>query len=227
VKLSDYEAAAKKFCAKPWDAIKKEFLKHASGSDSYAVHVCFAAAHVLGVLREGLHLNASSGVTLSNEVATPKGESFTNTWTLGALVVDVLRPGNPGSQGSPALEPGPRGAPRAARLLPSAPKTEGGAAALAGAFCVTLIALTAIMSKMSVGVAPGPPLEKVRSGTPETIEMAGLISVNASATGSSVANAAPPFGMSGGGGGAVPRQGAAGNAARVSVSSSRRRGEAP
>lgn len=51
VKLGDYEAAAKKFCGKSWDAIKKEFLKHSTGSDTYALQVrwvCFALHAIWG-----------------------------------------------------------------------------------------------------------------------------------------------------------------------------------
>jgi hypothetical protein len=154
-------------------------------------------------------------------VPTPKGSAFTSSWTLGALLVEVLRPGGGGGSANP-FEAGPRGAPRAARLF-APPRTERGAAALAGGFCVTLIALTAVMSRLNVGVAPGPPLEKVRSGTPEGMEMAGLISVQVSASGSALqTGGAAALGASAGGG-AAPRPGAA----RVSVSASRRRVDAP
>jgi len=242
VKLSDYEAAAKKFCGKSWDSIKKEFLKHSSGTDTYTLQVCFAAAHVLSLLREGLHLvNGTAGVILSNDVKTHKGGTFSATWTLGALVVEVLRIGSPGGGGP---DDGPFGVsarpvPAAAAsgsIMPTAPKTDGGAAGLAAAFCVGLIILMGVLSKMRVGIIGGPgdrnALEKVRSGDSHDMEMQSLLA-NASTNGGGGAAAATGganlVGVGGvglSGGGALRDALQSGGATRVSAPSSRRRADA-
>jgi hypothetical protein len=244
VKLADYEVAAKKFCGKSWDAIRKEFLKHSAGSDTYTLQVCFAAAHVLTILRDGLHLSgAAAGVLLANDVETHKGVKFTSTWTLGALVVEVLRIGSPDRGGpddgpfgiSPAA---PAGVAAAGGYLPAAPKTDSGAAALAAAFCIGLIALMSALSRMRVGIigpggGPGDRLEKVRSGTPSDMEMQALLAPGPAIGGVGGVGGAGLLGEpggcgggGGGGGGGLMRDAhTVGGAARVSAQSSRRRGD--
>ncbi|GBF90831.1 apyrase-like [Raphidocelis subcapitata] len=193
VKLSDYEAAAKKFCAKDWAAIRREFLKHSTGTDTYALQVCFATAHVLGVLRDGFGFNSSTGVILSHDVKTPKGSVFNPSWALGALLVEVL-----GIGGGPG-----RAAALAAAGGGAAPHGEAGGAVFAAAYCVGLIAAMAALSRLRVGVLPGTSLDKVRSSGTGDLEMQGLLMQPASGSGGGGGGAGggPAGGSIGGGAG--------------------------
>ena len=214
--LADFEAAAAKFCSRPWDAVRRELERRGGsaggGGDSYALRACFAAAHALTLLRDGLKLGGSGSgsggggggggggngaVILSNEVATPRGGKFSASWALGALLAEVLGVGSVGGGGSGAgsggsgadgggavrslsagLQRGAAAARGAGGGLLAAPRTDGGAVALAAAFCLGCIFAMAALSRARVGVvgaggAAGgaAALEKGRSGATSAGEL--------------------------------------------------------
>lgn len=204
---------------------------------------------MLSVLRNGLHIQGTAAMTLSNAVGTPKGQQFASTWTLGALMVEVLGTGGLGTAGSPLgshAGAAKHAAGGAARMIPRAPASEAGAAAMAAAFCVALIALMAVASHMRVGIVAGPlpHLEKGRSGTPlpdVLVEMQGLLAnVNGvpsgvQSAGASSGGALPAAALAHGATGvsaarpppaAVPRPASAAPGARPGGGAPRRRADA-
>lgn len=168
----------------------------------------------------------SAAILLTNNVATPKGGSFSASWTLGALMVEVLGTGDPDAPDA-ADEDKPLAASKRAaskHLLPPAPRTDAGAAILAAVYCLGLIVLMAMLSKARVGViAPNTErgLDKSRSGN--DLEMQGLLAASSM---NGVGGGGGGGGGAGVGGGGASRSHSPlqnGGTSRVSVGSSRRR----
>jgi hypothetical protein len=128
------------------------------------VQVCFSAALIISLLRDGLHLPPSSPLlTASNSITTPTGQALEAKWPLGALLVGLL-----GSQGSALKDTALN--PRAAAAGPGPHKghghpvvqgsegdeglSVGSAAAAAAAACLAMLALTLCASWLGVGL-PG------------------------------------------------------------------------
>ena len=137
------------------------------------LQVCFSAALIISLLREGLHLPpAAPLLNPSNSITTPQGKTLEAKWPLGALVVGLLQTGGSGLTATPALTPAPTGKTPLA-LTPKRDKphvhpmlgsggggeedtgmSAGSAAAVAAMFCMAMLATSLCLSWLGVGL-PG------------------------------------------------------------------------
>eukprot|EP00879_Flechtneria_rotunda_P017268 GHRR01018089.1.p1 GENE.GHRR01018089.1~~GHRR01018089.1.p1 ORF type:complete len:233 (+),score=83.20 GHRR01018089.1:157-855(+) len=149
ISVDDIQSAAKTFCACSWAKLKAVHVRHGGAHESFISKVCFSSALIVGIMKDGLHIDESAPMLMaSNSVTTPEGKTVDVNWALGALIAAATAAEHDTAAASSAAAHGHQ-----LRSGQQQGISDAGAVGLAAGFCLLMIALTSCASYFRLGVS--------------------------------------------------------------------------